>query len=369
MRIAFLCKRRYMGKDVVLDRYARLYEIPRQLGRRGHDVLGLCLSYHDDPNGEWEHEAAPGRLRWRSQPLGWSRLAGLLAYPMRVLRQLRAFRPDLIVAASDIPHVILGRWLARRLKVPFAADLYDNFESFGLARLPGAVTAYRRAVRDAALVSCTSAALAMHVRDAYRARGRVITLPSTIDRECFRPMDRRKCRGELQLPAEARLVGTAGGLLCDRGIGTVYKAFEALARTRDDVHLVLAGPTDPSCPPPASPRVHYLGLLPHARTAELFAALDVGIIYLRDTSFGRFCFPQKAYEMAACGLTTVAADVGAMHALLADTPGCLYQPDDATSLLDALQRQLEEPAPPFSVPGDWADAVATLDEAITPLAR
>ncbi|MDN5851146.1 MAG: hypothetical protein L0H63_16170, partial [Nitrococcus sp.] len=27
MRIAFLCKRRYMGKDVILDRFARLYEI------------------------------------------------------------------------------------------------------------------------------------------------------------------------------------------------------------------------------------------------------------------------------------------------------------------------------------------------------
>lgn len=33
MRVAFLCKRRYMGKDVILDRYARLYEIPFQLAR------------------------------------------------------------------------------------------------------------------------------------------------------------------------------------------------------------------------------------------------------------------------------------------------------------------------------------------------
>jgi len=35
MKIAFLCKRRYMDKDVVADRYGRLYEIPYQLSRLG----------------------------------------------------------------------------------------------------------------------------------------------------------------------------------------------------------------------------------------------------------------------------------------------------------------------------------------------
>ena len=52
MRIAFLCKRRYMSKDVILDRYARLYEIPRQLALLGHEVLGLCMSYQNVPPGQ-----------------------------------------------------------------------------------------------------------------------------------------------------------------------------------------------------------------------------------------------------------------------------------------------------------------------------
>lgn len=41
MRIAYLCKRQYMSHDVIVDRYARLYEQPRQLALRGHEVLGL----------------------------------------------------------------------------------------------------------------------------------------------------------------------------------------------------------------------------------------------------------------------------------------------------------------------------------------
>jgi hypothetical protein len=136
MRIVFLCKRRYMAKDVIVDRYARLYEIPRQLANLGHKVLGLCLSYYGDEEGEWAHETEAGELRWVSRCLGRTVLPGLLGYPWRALTTARDFAPDIIIGASDIPHVVVGHWLARRLNVPCVADLYDNFESFGLARIP-----------------------------------------------------------------------------------------------------------------------------------------------------------------------------------------------------------------------------------------
>ena len=71
MRIAFLCKRRYMGKDVIDDRYARLYEIPYQLAECGHDVLGLCLSYYRDSEGEWQHPTHTGNLAVVNVPANW----------------------------------------------------------------------------------------------------------------------------------------------------------------------------------------------------------------------------------------------------------------------------------------------------------
>jgi teichuronic acid biosynthesis glycosyltransferase TuaC len=367
MRIAFLCKRRYMGKDVIDDRYARLYEIPFQLAEFGHDVLGLCLSYYHDPEGKWQHPTRTGSLRWVSCSLGKTVLPDLLAYPGRALAIVRQQAPDVVIGASDIPHVVLGAWIARRLGRPFVAELYDNFESFGLARIPGSVVAYRRAVRRADVVSCTSEALAGHVRLTYRARGNVLALPSTVDLSVFRPRDRAACRRSLGLPEDVRLVGTAGGLHADKGIGTLYCAFERLAADMPDTHLVLAGPVDKRLEPPAGPRVHYLGELAHARVAELFSALDVGVIYLRNTPFGRFCFPQKVYEMAACGIPFVAANVGVMPALLAETPNCLYRADDADSLAAALRAQLRDPRPSGIVPHDWRSLVGLLHEALVRL--
>lgn len=367
MRIAFLCKRRYMSKDVIVDHYARLYEIPYQLARLGHDVRGYCLSYQSAETGEWEHEAAPGKLAWESRSLGRWKLPTLLGYGRHLARRLRDFAPDIIIGASDIPHVALGARLAKRMRVPFVADLYDNFEGFGQARIPGFVPALRHAVRGADLVTTTSAPLRDFVIDTCKARGEVIAMPSTIDKAVFHPRDRATCRDALGLPANAKLIGTAGGLYEDKGVGVLYDAWKLLAAQRGDLHLVVAGPIDPALPPPAGERVHALGLLPHARIAELFAALDVGVIYLRDTPFGRYCFPQKAYEMFACGLPVTAARVGVMPQLLASLGEALYRPDDAADLARAVSALLDKPAQPEVAIEDWAQIIGRMEQALRAL--
>ena len=361
MRIAFLCKRKYMGKDVIADRYARLYEIPFQLARLGHAVGGFCLSYQGHDEGNWEHDAQPGTLTWESRSLGHLLVPALLAYPHSMLRRLREFAPDLLIGASDIPHVALSAWLAKRLGIPYAVDLYDNFEGFGQARIPGMVPALRCAVRGAALVTTTSQPLKDLVIDDYGAHGEVIAMPSTVDKSVFRPMDRMRCRQSLGLPVDVKLIGTAGGLYRDKGVGTLYAAWNFIAQQRNDVHLVLAGPVDPGFPPPTGERIHQLGMLPHARTAELFNALDVGSICIRDTPFGRYCFPQKAYEMLACRLPVAAARVGAMIQLLANVPSGQYDADDAEGLARALLAQLDHPVVADVPIEDWTQLIGALE--------
>jgi len=363
MRIAFLCKRRYMGKDVILDRYARLYEIPRQLAQLGHEVRGFCLDYHGHGEGEWTHEARPGILHWESRSLGRVKLPALAKYPWRLLRWLRVFMPDIIIGASDIPHVALARWLARRLDVPYAVDLYDNFEGFGQARIPGFVPLLRQAVREAAVVITTSEPLRCKVLS-DGARGPVIAMPSSVDLSVFHPGDRMAARHVLGLPLDAKLIGTAGGLYREKGITPLYAAWERIAQENANVHLVLAGPLEDGLPPPQGARVHYLGHLAHAQVAELFRALDVGIISILDTSFGRYCFPQKAYEMLACGLSIVSADIGQMHDLIAPMPQALFAAGDAEALARAVTWQLRAGVTPRVAIEDWQALMAGIEPAL-----
>ena len=291
--------------------------------------------------------------------------AGVLAYPHRLLKKLRDFAPDILIAASDIPHVVLGGWLSRKLGVPFVADLYDNFEGFGQARIPGMVTALRRAVRDADLVLTTSEPLRELIMKGYRARGEVIAMPSTVDKRVFHPRDRIACRKALGLPADALLVGTAGGLYRDKGIEVLCDAWTLLAAAVPEAHLVLAGPYEAGLELPSGPRVHLLGPLPHDRVADVFSALDVGAICIMDTPFGRYCFPQKAYEMLACALPVVAADIGAMGPLFADAPQCLYRAGCAQDLAEKLGRQLAHPAMPRVDIDDWQQIIGRIEPRLT----
>lgn len=361
MRIAFLCKRLYMSKDVIADRYARLYEIPHQLARLGHDVQAFCLAYRGEENGSWEHEARPGRLRWQSRNLGRNRTAGILTYPHALLGKLREFNPDVLISASDIPHIALGAWLAGKLGVPYVADLYDNFETFGQARIPGFVKALRWGIRRADLVTTTSEPLREFVIGTCKAHGTVVAMPSAVDLAVFHPRDKQTCRKNLKLPANAQLIGTAGGLTREKGIHTLFSAWGELVRTNPDVHLVLAGPIEAETPLPTGERVHYLGMLCHEQVAELFSALDVGVMCIPDTPFGRFCFPQKAYEMLACQLPTVAADIGAISALFVNQPQYLYIPGDPRSLARKISVQISASEPAKIIVNDWKTLIAELN--------
>lgn len=362
MKIAFLCKRRYMSKDVILDRYARLYEIPHQLAMLGHEVRGWCLDYHSGEGGVWEHDGGLGSLQWESRSLGRLYAPELLAYPRRMLRRLREFGPDLLIGASDIPHVALTRWLATRLGLPYMIDLYDNFEGFGQAKIPGFVSALRWGVRSACLVTTTSEPLRRLVTEGYGVdAGKVVAMPSSVDKSIFHAMDKAAVRKELNLPVNAKLVGTAGGLYRDKGIAPFYAAWERMEAKRDDVHLVLAGPFQAGLPPPTGPRVHYLGHLAHEQIAKFFSALDVGVVSILDTEFGRYCFPQKAYEMLACGLPVAAANVGAMSELFSDQPASLFAPGDPESLLASVIQQLDAPLQ-ASVPiPEWQTLIGDIE--------
>jgi len=216
-------------------------------------------------------------------------------------------------------------------------------------------------------VTCTSHTLAQHVRDTYRATGTVIAMPSTVDKDTFRVRDKEECRRVLGLPGHARLIGTAGGLHVDKGVATLYEAYARLAAGDPTLHLVLAGPTDKRMPPPLGPRFHYLGCLPHGQVAMLFSALDVGVIYLRDAPFGRFCLPQKAYEMAACGIPIVAAGVGDTKRLFAEYRQCLYRPDDARDLAERIRHQLRAQQIPRLQIGDWRTIVSAFKRRLDPI--
>jgi len=263
----------------------------------------------------------------------------------------------------------LSSWLGKMLRVPIVVDLYDNFESFGQARIPGFRTLLGKAVHRADMVITVSNVLREKVQNEYRPKGAVWVMPNGVDRTIFSPGPSGRAREMLGLPLNVRLVGTAGGLSKMKGLDHIFGAWEQLQKTCSDVHLVLAGPIEDGFLLPVGPRVHYLGVLPHHKVADLFRALDVGIISIADTAFGRYCFPQKAYEMIACDLPIVVSDVGEMSLLLGSNEQCLFQAGDHNELAAVTRRQLEKKIIPVLPVQDWATLMRKIELELIGISR
>jgi teichuronic acid biosynthesis glycosyltransferase TuaC len=366
MKIIFFTKRQYMHKDVIDDRYARVYELPNQLAQQGHQVRGICLSYSKRKEGRFEHyHENGGLLEWYSYNLGHLIALGFWRYLQNVEVLLRDFKPDVLLGCSDCPHAVITAYLARRFNIPYFIDLYDNYESFGLAKIPGILPLYRSALKNATGVSCVSEPLSGFIRQRYR-HANVLTLESTISGGDFYPRDRFESRNRFNLPENAKLIGVAGSLHRNRGIGLLYDSFLQLAESDPALHLALAGPNDASCPIPEHPHIHYLGLLPHQDVNIFYNALDLAVVCMRDTEFGRYAFPQKTYEIVACKTPILTARLGALQQTLKDYPQCLYVPENQADLSEKIVNLLHNPsAVDIPIP-TWKDQAKRLAEWLNP---
>ncbi len=131
---------------------------------------------------------------------------------------VKRHQPEIIIGASDSLYVIAAALLGRRYKLPYVLDLYDNFESFGLTRLPFVRYAFRAAVKHAGAVAVISDELAPMYGKTFRPRSGITAIENAVFGEVFFSMDKEEARRTLNLPTAGVLIGTAGALDLSSGI-------------------------------------------------------------------------------------------------------------------------------------------------------
>jgi glycosyltransferase involved in cell wall biosynthesis len=235
---------------------------------------------------------------------------------------------------------VLGYFFSRLYKRRCIADLYDNFESFASYRLPVLRGLFRKAVRKSDGVSCVSERLHSHVVSSYGREKPTSVITNAVDTSVFRPMDKADCRKQLGLPQDIVLVGSAGDMDSQRGAHIMFRANAEYPDELAGVHFAIAGYRPKGTEIPAADNIHDFGLLPFEQVPILLNSLDLAVVYNRRSSFGDFCFPQKFYEILACHLPIVAADVGEMSLLLRNQSHLLYDAGDVESFVSATRKQL-----------------------------
>ena len=351
IKILFLSKRAYMRRDALNDRYGRLYQIPTKLAAAGARVDAILASYRMGLPKPFS--TVSDGVTWRSYTLPISLRPYLNAIDTAVAKA------DVVVVSSDCFHVALGGWIKRKFNKPLVVDLYDNYESFGMARLPFVKTYYHRGLRAADLICCNGSMLEQYAKERAGAV-ETIVLRSTIEDGAFCKKPKHLCRKALGLSETQKLVGIAGGLTADRGIGHIYEACRNLVNQGFELGLVLAGGADARWPIPNDIWVKYLGDLPHEKMVDFYNAVDLNVIQVRADDFGQYCFPQKADEILATGAPFIAANVGELAIVFRDYPEILFNPDNVVEIQTVIQSQLSSPISVSVEIETWARSVQCL---------
>jgi glycosyltransferase involved in cell wall biosynthesis len=152
-------------------------------------------------------------------------------------------------------------------------------------------------------------------------------------------------RDELELSADAILVGCVAVLRPDKGHLELINAMLPLLRTRPKLHLVLAGGGSPGfeqlqahiAHSDVNDRIHMLGT--RRDVPNVLAGLDIFCLATRQEAMGT-----AFLEAAASGLPVIGTDVGGVCEMMRPgETGLLVPLDDAQALQHALIQLIDSP--------------------------
>ena len=353
MKIICLAKRRPQQKDLVTRPYGRFYYLPYLLAQRGHDVTVALLSYKLDRSVVFKREG----VQWNSESIF---NCGSLGYFRTVNSLIRRIRPDWIIGFSDTYYGILAAYFGKKFGIQFAIDAYDNYESY-LPWCQPLHLLWRKAIKSARVVTAAGPQLAQYLKR-YRPQKKVHIVPMAADPGGFRPLDKQICRKKLSLPQDKKLIGYCGSIYRNRGIQTIFRAYEYIRDQNHNSLLVLSGRKQKKIHLPAN--ILYLGYLPDDRVPVFLNCMDVLLIPNQLTSFGNFSYPVKLYEAMACQIPVVVARTAPAEWILNNKKQFLARPDDADDMAQKIIAALKLDRTVYEEENSWKKSCDAFETAL-----
>lgn len=194
---------------------------------------------------------------------------------------------------------------------------------------------------------------------------KVHVLPNGIDPHYFHPAVRGGSVHARYALSDKIVVGFVGRPRPWHDLETLLRAMQQLHEADSRYHLLMVGQMPEDLPQ----RLAAFGLqhavtlvdpVPHKDIPAYIAAMDVAVAPQLLQAQSYFS-PLKLFEYLACGVPTVAANVGQSSSIIDDgATGLLYEAGSADSLVDKIRTYVENPA--YSRQIAWQGAARVLTE-------
>ncbi|WNB74224.1 glycosyltransferase family 4 protein [Methylomonas koyamae] len=355
MNMYFLCKRYYTNKDLINDRFGRLYHLPKQLSEQGHIVFVDTFDYRN----RTALSVKENEVLFQTIPV---RPVSLLKAIRQVYSHVQTINPDVIFASGDIYIGLIGLILARRLRIKFVYDVYDYYPAFRINRFPGLTSVFNYIVRKSSLVTCASESLQRWVKS--RLNQHTLLIQNGVDRNVFTVGDRVDARRKLNLALDTEVVGYFGSINPARG-PILIEACRLLIEAKPNLRLAFAGRVEGI--DFNDTWIKYYGELPQSSVPDLIHACDVVVVPYAGDQFNSMSGACKIAEYLACGKPVVATRVSDHAEVFKESPASLCEPV-AEDMARVLKSQLEHPEiVPYPSNLDWQTIGQTLNNKLTKL--
>ena len=297
----------------------RCMSLAAGLEERGHEVVIFCKP------GSTIHAAAEGRFA--CEPI----LHGVDFPPPAIFRCRRAFRRHRTQVVLSLVQMDL-RLTAAAARLSGVRVVAHRAELRPFSRLP-----HRRLLIDRLPHQWVANRETMLRTGPWLEPDDVTTVYFGMDPE---PYTRAEA-ADLGLPGDAVVVGFVGRLVIEKGLAELAEAWRALAPSRPELHLVVAGEGPWERPFRErlgdAPRVHLLGF--RDDVARVMKATDFLVMPSREESFGI-----AAIEAMAAGRPLVATRSGGLPEIVEDgRTGRMIPLRDAAALAAAIEELADDP--------------------------
>ena len=364
MKFILLCKRYYTNKDLIIDKFGRLFYLPIELKKQGFEVIVVAADYRNKIPVYQQIEG----VDFYSIPLT---VSSIFLFFTQINKIIKENQPDVLMASGDTHFGIIGYVLAKQLKIPFLFDIYDFYPSFGTNKLLGMKTAFYTLLKRASLVVCASDPL-KQITEQYNKS--VVTIENGVDTQLFKHLDKKVARQELNLPLDIKIVGFFGSLT-ERSGPQLIEACKLVKEQYPNMLLLLAGKLDLAPEMVNQAWIKYLGFVSQTEVVKMINACDVVTLpyelksdnTAKQIQMSNAC---KIAEYLACQIPVVSTRVSNYRDFFQHAPQSFCEANDSNDMANAIILQFEMPQlEPFPEHLTWTNLTKKLIQHIDNLLK
>jgi phosphatidylinositol alpha 1,6-mannosyltransferase len=275
-------------------------------------------------------------------------------------RDLRAWRPTIVHAATPFGMGLAGRACARALRVPLVSSYHTSFNEYAtfyrLGALSGPGWTFIRWFHNSGVRTFVPTHAVLNELAQLRFE-RLAVWGRGVDAARFSPGFRsRAVRAGLGAGDDTIVVAYVGRLAAEKGLDVALGAIRELSSPRLLFAFAGDGPYADHCRQAVAGNaaVRFVGPLEGRALSEFYASADLFMFPSATDTFGNVLL-----EAMASGLPVIGAASGPTCELLAPGGGITFPPGDAHALAAAIERLAADAPRREAIAGDGVRYAAT----------